>query len=253
MKLPPLKRALPGALAVLAAAGPCLAWAEPPGYESRWQVELMPYLWSTGLSGNARVGPSPAGAGSEPHFADQGNKPTFGFALEAGGENTGVLLDVARTKLSHAADFALAGAAGRVHFDGTQDVLQLTTAYRLSDDPEFYVDVLAGLRYAAVDLDQRPATPPLSGTGQRQRWTDGVLGLRVMERLSQRVWVMASGDVGRGGSKHSWQGQIGAHFQLTDALSVKVGYRLLSMRYVKPDFLYEVQNEGGYAGLALRF
>ncbi|TFW30470.1 hypothetical protein [Massilia horti] len=248
-----MKQALPHAaagllLSALLLAAPLCTRAEALGQTSRWQVELTPYyLGNMNVSGSTRFKPPQASGGTT--YAGQSNQPGFGLRLEAGADNSGWWLDAQRTRLSQDSD------AGSLK--GRQDTVQLAGAARVVDGPDTFVDLIGGVRYVSVSLEQGLAqdAPKAAGVwgSQRAHWADAVTGVRVQSRLSERGWLTAYGDIGGGGSKRTWQGQVGMDFRVTQGVTVTVGYRVLVLDYNKPELAYDPRIAGGYAGLAIRF
>jgi opacity protein-like surface antigen len=234
--------------AALFLSGPVSAWAEPPGFPPRWEVEATPAVWASSLSGNAQVGPLPDAS----YTNHNGGKPNSAMlSIEWGEDDSGVLLDVINTKLSQDSDTVAGRKFANAPLDGRQKVYQLAGVVRSTDDPELFLDFIAGARYASVDIEQR-----LNGEApcrDRTHWLNGFVGVRMLQKLSERWWLSAYGDVGGGGGHNSWQAQLGANFRVTDATTVKVGYRVLGLKYDKPDLNYDLRTGGLYAGVGMRF
>jgi hypothetical protein len=247
MKTPSLKACLLHGAAALCLAVPACASAEPPGAPSRWVVEVTPYLWSSGLSGNARIG-----AADSAHYADDGGKPDSAIlSVEAGQNDSGLILDVFHTRLAHDAVPLAGGNPANTRIDGRQDVVQLTAVARGADDLGLFIDLVGGVRYMSVDAGQQPA----GGAPFRDKvhWANGFIGFRVQQMISERWWLVTYADVGGGVNTQSWQGQLGLDFRITNATTFKMGVRVLGLKYDKPEFMYDLRSGGLYAGLGMRF
>jgi hypothetical protein len=248
MKTQLLKACVLRGAAALSLAVPASAWAEPPGFANAWQVEATPYVWASGVAGDAQLGLIP-----DADYSDNSGKLNSGIlSIEAGQGESGLMLDVFHSKISQDSDLMAGGKFGRARLEGKHDIFQLAGATRLTGgDPDLFIDFVGGLRFGKLELDQRlTGTEPCSG---RENWTNGFIGLRVMERMSERWWMVLYGDAGGGGNHTSWQGQLGANFRMSDAATFKFGYRMLGIKSEKPQFDYDLHTGGVYAGLGMRF
>jgi hypothetical protein len=228
---------LRGAAALFLAAPVC-AWAEPPGFVSLWQTELTAAGMASGVSGSAQVGRIP-----DANYSEQSSKFNSGFvSLETGQDDSGLLIDVSHNKLSQDSDLMAGGKFGHAQLEGRQNVVQLAGLARMSgSDPELFIDFVGGLRYASVELEQRMAGVAPSSD------------LRMLQKLSERWWMDFYVDGGGGGGAESFLAKLGGEFRMSDNASFKFGYRILGMKYEKPEFNYNLRTGGLYAGLGMRF
>jgi hypothetical protein len=238
---------LRGAAALLLAAPAC-AWAEPPGYVAMWQTEVTAAGMSSGVSGSAQVGLVP-----KAEYSEQTAKFNSGFVtIESGAEDSGLMIDASHNKLSQDSDLLAGGKFGHARLEGNQSVLQVAGMARISgNDPELFIDVVGGVRYASVELVQRIAG--LQPCSDKRNWTNGFVGMRMLQRLSERWWMDFYVDGGGGGGAETFLARLGGDFRMTDNASFKFGYRVLGMKYEKPEFDYNLRTGGLYAGLAMRF
>jgi hypothetical protein len=238
---------LRGAAALFLAAPAC-AWAEPPGYLSRWQSEISAAGWSSGVSGNAQVGNIP-----DAKYSEQSSKPNSGFAsMEVGQDDSGLLIDAFHSKLAQDSNLLAGGKFGNARIEGTHNVVQVAGAARMTGyDPELLIDFVGGIRYGSVDVVQR--LEGLAPCSDKLNWTNGFVGMRVLQKLSERWWLAIYADGGGGGGAESFLAKLGADYRLTDNASFKFGYQVLGMKSEKPDFTYNLRTGGLYAGLGMRF
>jgi hypothetical protein len=238
---------LRGAAALFLAAPVC-AWAEPPGFVSLWQTELTAAGMASGVSGSAQVGRIP-----DANYSEQSSKFNSGFvSLETGQDDSGLLIDVSHNKLSQDSDLMAGGKFGHAQLEGRQNVVQLAGLARMSgSDPELFIDFVGGLRYASVELEQRMAG--VAPCSDKHNWTNGFVGMRMLQKLSERWWMDFYVDGGGGGGAESFLAKLGGEFRMSDNASFKFGYRILGMKYEKPEFNYNLRTGGLYAGLGMRF
>jgi hypothetical protein len=233
--------------AALTLAAPMCARAEPPGFASPWVVEVTPYVWSNGLSGNARIG-----GASTADYSGDGGKPHSGIlSIEAGQGDSGLILDVLHSKLAQDSVALPGGNSANTRIDGRQDVVQLTGVARGTDDLGLFIDLVGGIRYMRVDAGQQVAGGAL--LHDKVQWANGFIGFRLLQQISERWWLVTYADVGGGANTQSWQGQLGLDFRITNATTFKLGARVLGLKYDKPEFAYDLRSGGLYAGLGIRF
>ncbi|MGZ3528529.1 MAG: hypothetical protein ACXVAO_12600 [Vulcanimicrobiaceae bacterium] len=224
-----------------------------------WQYEATPYLWAAGVSGTTRVGSRLPEVNVDASFSDITKNLSGGLmgALEARKDRWGVLFDLIYIKLSKDSRPLLGGRLGIASADFTESIFQLAGAYRVSDSITTPVDVLAGVRYTNLDADLSLSSSPLLPSGASRsgsvNWTDGFVGVRIGQQLTDRWALVGYADIGGGGTKKSWQYIVGANYCYSDKMTGKFGYRALSMDYDKPEFLYNMKTAGVYAGLGIKF
>jgi opacity protein-like surface antigen len=224
-----------------------------------WQFEATPYLWAAGLNGWSRFGANTPTVPLDASFSDVWRDLDFGAmaSFEARKGRWAILFDSIYIKVSQTSDPLLGGALGTAELGLKETILQLAGAYRVYDSAVVPVDVLAGVRYAHIsgDLSFSPSAL-LPGGGSRSDsvgWTDGFVGVRATYALTDKCSLVGYADAGAGGTKHSWQVLAGANYAFSKTIVGKVGYRILSMDYEKPDFLYDVKTSGFFAGVGIRF
>lgn len=240
-------------LATTSFAGACLAAAD----DQKWQFELTPYLWATRLNGDVKVGRLPA-AHVDMSFADILSDLDFGFmtAFEARKGKWGFLFDGIYTKTSGSASADTGGGPSvGAALALRQTLLSGALAYRLPAD-SVALDVLAGLRYNHIDADVtlRSDTEALS-TGASTEWIDPFVGLRLRIPLDRGWTLTGHGDAGgfNVGSDLSWQASIGLRYVISRQITAEFGYRVMNSDYATGGFLYDMRNDGLYAGVGIGF
>ncbi len=111
--------------------------------------------------------------------------------------------------------------------------LNLPVYFRLIDEPTTKLDVLGGARLLWVDLniglDGGPlgsALGPVRAGTDLEVW-DGIVGLRLEQDLTEKIFCSFYGDVGTGDSDLTWQILAGVGYRFSDAFSANLGYRYL--------------------------
>jgi len=138
----------------------------------------------------------------------------------------------------------------------------------------FDVDLLAGVRYvevdAELDVDTSLSVGPIytvagpfgpvsrshsASFDHEESWFDPVIGAQVDFSVTEKLGLMARGDIGGFGvgSEFSW-GAIGAaKYDFSELTSGYAGYRVLDIDYDETDFVFDAQMGGPILGMMFRF
>jgi hypothetical protein len=230
---------------------------KPPA--NTWQFEATPYLWAAGFSGWTRVGARTPTVKFNASFSDVWRNLNFGAmgSFEARNGRWAILFDAIYVKLSRTSDPILGGALGTADMKGDETVLQLAGAYRVIDSQVSPVDLVVGIRftdlYADLAFSKSALLPNGVGRSESTSWTDGFAGVRAAYVFSDKWSIVGYADAGTGGTKYSWQLYAGVNYNFTKSIVGKVGYRILTQNYDKPDFLYNVKTSGIFAGVGFKF
>lgn len=136
--------------------------------------------------------------------------------------------------------------------------LQGDVLYRLYASQHIDVDAGIGLRYWYLD-NRMTITPGFWPNGitfsETENWVDPVIAGRVVTRLGGPWSLTFVGDLGGFdvGSQFTWQAIGTLNYQVNDQLSLRAGYRALSVDYKNGDFEYDVLMQGPILGLTYRF
>ncbi|MFK7852052.1 MAG: hypothetical protein AB8D78_13840 [Akkermansiaceae bacterium] len=129
--------------------------------------------------------------------------------------------------------------------------VQPMIGYRVVENESTKVDLLAGAVYYDISnqLSFRGvgAPPRVSGGDD---WIDPMVGVRVVQRVSERVIFSGRADIGGFGvnSDLAWQlvGMFG--YELKDSINLFAGWRHAAVDYDKNGFTYDVANSGPILG-----
>jgi len=216
--------------------------------ESEWQYKVSPYAWLAGLDGD--VGARGLVAPVEQDFSDLVDNVDLALMLggEAhngtwGGFVDGMYMELEDDKTT---------AAGKVSAEVEQWLVSAGALYRVMADDKISVDVGAGGRYIDVDLDL--GTPRGDASGS-QNWIDPILVARLQLQLVERVFLQLAGEIGGFGVESDlvWQLTGSAGYQLTDAVSLLLGYRYLDYDYEENGIVYDAATMGVGAGVTIEF
>jgi hypothetical protein len=226
--------------------------AQPPTDE--WQLEVVPYLWGSGIEGPVGIGNRTADVDasfsnilSHLHFAAMG-------LADAQRDKFVVLTDVIYTDLrgQHATPGPLFSSV-----DPQQRLFILTpeAGYRVLDSEDASLDVVGGIRYWRLksELEFQSGVLPGIGLEASRGWTDAIVGVRARRTLSDKWWASAYGDLGAGGSDFTYQIVGNAGLDIHERYALVFGYRYLNVNYEKNDFLFDTAMKGPLFGFTIKF
>jgi len=231
--------------------------------QSRWAVQVSPYLWAAGLSGNVTPFQGAPTLSINKSFSDLMNDLKIGgfvnvwarydrlvFSLDAMYVNLGevraipAIPGVAPTP----------GLTARV--DNRQIVATLQSGYRVLEMPDASLDALAGFRWWNLRTKASLQYDPYSFTTDAAlSWVDPVIGLRGFYRLSDRFSTMVQADIGGFGaaSKLTWQVLATVNYDVSDRVTASAGYKVLAVDYSSGGQVFDAVLSGPVLGLTWRF
>lgn len=244
------------------AAQPADNPALPDQPDQGWQLRVTPYLWIPAQEGDVAIKGIPASV--DLSLGDTLDTITdnfnFGLTLHAELQRGDLTFFGDALYLSlKTDDIPVAATTATVRQD--TGVFELGVAYRLLDVPRadgsigFILEPLAGARAHYVSLEIDPAR--LAARSRDEFWVDGIVGVRAVVGLTDRVNLRLRGDIGAGGSDLTWSVLAGVEILFSDSVSFEFGYRALDTDYSTgggPDrFEYDILLHGPYIGLTLKF
>ena len=130
-------------------------------------------------------------------------------------------------------------------------IISLAGGYRVIENDDFTLDLLAGGRYLWQDI---PLTfdigrVKIKASPSGDVW-DGIVGARGEVELSDKWYLSYDADVGRGGSDLTKQALLGLNYRF-DKVVASMGYCCLD--YDLHGQLDDLTVKGPYAGVRFRF
>lgn len=235
------------ALLTLCVAAP--AFAQTVGPAAAWQVEISPYIWMTGITGDIQAGGSSAAIGVS--FSDILNSLDFGLMgmVQVRKGRVGFVFDGMYTRLTKDGEGSgVSGAA--VHGEIVTQIYSLALSYRALE----WLDIVGGARLMPASAALEVTSGVLEGQRASGSSTalDGFVGGRVEVPLTRRLQLELYGDIGAGDSKLSWQTLAGLKVGLFKSVSAKIGYRALGIENETPDLQTKIVEGGFYIGVGFR-
>jgi len=247
-----------------------LTLEEDPDDEDAWRFRLTPYFWATSFSigGDLRGNPYDASLSFGDVLDD------LGFAVLLAGEarngNWSLNFNGDFLRLEGEED-GPAGGDVDVRLDGV--IVEGTGGYRFAEldlggapasgapasgaRSALGFEALAGVRY--YDLEVEADAGRAGGTSGSVDWLDLVVGALSVWSATDRLRIAARTDLcgfDIGGSRLSFQALGVIEYDLSDSLSLDLGYRYLSMGYEPSgasDTDLRLRVEGVLAGFSFRF
>ena len=240
-----------------------------PG-ESKWEFELIPYLWMSNVSGDVTVEGSSSHA--KLNFGDIFSDLQFGgqVHMEARKDRWGLFLDATYLNLS-TEESTTDPNVGPIYADfGMKEwLVEFGGLYQLgrwplgkAEWPALALDVLGGGRYWSLsgDLDLYAPQAGISlDKSDTKDWIDPFVGLRLRLNLTKNLLLMLRGDVGgfSVGSQFSWNASAVLGYSISRVVSVGLGYRALYVDYESGSgsdkFEYKVTMYGPVVGVGFYF
>lgn len=234
--------------AILALARIQEANAQP----SEWERTLLVYALGAGIDGESQVGATVANI--DQSFSDILEN------LDVGGMGA---FRASKRPWAHTIDTIYVGLGAEATISGVNfdvDVDQLIASYDVGYELAENLEVLAGLRYNAIDVDLTVRTSGASfrASGDKD-WLDPYVGLSGTIPLNDALALAIRGDIGGFdiGSDLAWQVVVLLHWNFSETFLAALGYRVLDTDYEDGSgasfFRYDVTMSGPALGIGWRF
>jgi hypothetical protein len=248
-------------LATLALASPLAA--QDPGKTAttdtaaaRWQFEVTPYFWVSGLSGTIGLGRIP-GQEVSASFGDLLDHLTFAFMItgEVRRGRFGVLADAIYFNLNESDTTAPAGFSGTdVGFK--QGLYTFGATFRPTRG-RIPIDIVAGGRYAylSTTIGLTAGALPARTQSASEGWWAPFIGVRAQLPLADKWSLTGYGDFGGfdGYANTQWQLLGAVNYDISKLLVARVGYRYISVEYIHDKLSMDMAYSGAFLGAGFRF
>lgn len=221
-------------------------------------VLLTGYLFASALDGRASVTSNLPPAAVDLSFRDVLDDLDFGLmsAIEVRSGKWGFVGDLMYSKVSPAGSVPTTPPLS-AELEQRSLTLQGTVYYRVHQDAKVTVDLGAGLRYWSVDNSGSVALVglPPAAFADAESWVDPVIAARMNAKLGGAWSVTLAADYGGfgTGSEETWQLLGTLNWQTSDRVTLRAGYRVLSVDYQDNGFVYDIRMSGPVVGLTYRF
>jgi outer membrane protein OmpA-like peptidoglycan-associated protein len=192
--------------------------------EKEWNIEVMPYLWASGIKGDASIGGEDIEIDAS--FTDLMEMMEIGGGLLMRAERSQWVLWTQVDYMAMNTD-KLDDSPDGVRLDSNSTLLTGGFGRNFGgSESKRSVDVLLGVRY--LELDNKLRIDTLGTFKAKTDFTDPVLILRPSFRLSERWRLNPTFSYGNGGdSESTYELQPQIQFQMTERAALRFGYRKL--------------------------
>lgn len=228
--------------------------------DDQWNFQLTPYGWLAGQKGSAAVISGAPVADIDVDFWDDvlGNINGALFLVgEArkgrwGGVMNGAWIDIEADADTPGPSYSKFGVRSEMW------LFNAAGFYRLVDQGDTFVDVLAGFQYWSVEttLMLKAGTAPGQEIAEKEDWIDPVVGVKGKTPLgSSKFFVNGYFNIGGfgAGADFMWDANVNIGYSWTENLSALIGYRYMDVDYEEDGFVYDVAMSGPVIGLTWRF
>jgi hypothetical protein len=229
----------------------------PAAEGDRWVIQVTPYVWAAGIRGDVSQFKRGPVATIEKSFGDV--LEDLNFAAFAN-------FWVRKDRFVFAADVAYIDLSDNEVIDfipalgATVDVQALSSTlqagYRVYEESQVAFDVLAGARGWFISTAIDVSLGGLSrSVNEDFGWVDPVIASRGLFKLTDKVSLLAYGDIGGfgAGSRFTWQVLATVNYAFTKHLSVSGGYKILSTDYSSDGHVFDTTLAGPAFGVTYRF
>lgn len=220
---------------------------------SGWQYRMSLYGWLEALEGDVtlRGRNVPVDMG----FSDVLDHLDYAFmaAAEVGCGKWSLLSDLIVARISGSTDTRL------THIDTQLDqfIGSFVAVYEITHTMSTSFDLYAGARVNSLDVELDVDTQNLGSINESgsQTWVDPIMGFRLQQQLSDRVYLRALADIGGFGASSdlTWCAMVAFGYQINDHGAVVLGYRGIGADYTNGDFGYDVITHGAMLGFEYKF
>lgn len=225
-----------------------------------WKFRLSPYAWLAGQSGTVATLPGLPPADIDIDFWDDilGNiNGAFFLVGEARKDRWGAFMDLAYVDIE-SENGSPTPAFSSIDSTTTSWIVSAVGFYRLTDRPDAWVDIMAGVRYWSVEssLALGPGELPGQQVSGEDDWVDPLVGIKGLTMLGDSQFFCTGNAVIGGfgaGSDFMWDITVNFGYRWGETFSTSIGYRYLDVDYEDDGFLYDVSQQGPLLGLTWVF
>lgn len=257
-------------VALAAASGSVIpaasVWAADGESQGKWQFEITPYLFASGLNGT--LGLKGIEADVDMSFGDLWDRLDKAFMLMGTAQKgdwiygfDGMYVELGGEQASSWQGPLGNSSSAQLNVEMTQEIYSLSAGRKVWGGNDRRLDLVGVARYTMLETNMNLALttgPSLLPDGSRTvsggfDWWDAAIGVRYLAPLSEKWDLVGYADVGAGGSDLTYQLLAGVNWQFSKTFSGKFGYRYFYQDYSKDDFKWDMAMSGLFAGLGIRW
>lgn len=237
---------------------------EPVGQD--WALQITPYLWAAGISGDISPFQRAPTISVDKSFSDVLHDLNLGGFINIWGRYERFVFsgDIMYVDTTDTHEFGTpplpfpipTGTRVNVDVDTKEFTASAMAGYRLVDTPSFTLDALGGVRFWHISNDVTvTALGRTVSYGESFGWADPIVGARAFVNITDKLSLQAQADVGGfgAGSDSTWSVLGTVNYIVTDNLSVSAGYKVLDVDYDNDGYVFDTQLSGPVLGMTYRF
>jgi hypothetical protein len=223
-----------------------------------WEVQITPYAWMSGLSGDLGTIPGLPASSVDLSFGDVLEDLDVAGMLMASARNGPWVILLDTTFVRTSSSEKLGGVVfDRVEIESETTNLALAVGRTIAQTPQSSVDAYLGARawWLTNTFDLRGVGGGKSSRTERANWIDPLVGIAGRYSASDRWDLFGNAEVGGFGvgADLEWSVMAGATYSVTETFGVSVGWRYLAVDYDKDGIVYDVSQSGPVLGATFRF
>jgi hypothetical protein len=232
---------------------------ETAAMPSGWTFNLAPYAWASGISGKVAAFGAPS-VNVDLSFSDALHH-LDGIPVMAVGEarngRFGIFDDILYVKLGANATGPLGFAT--VSLTSSEFAGTAMGEYRIVENSTGSLDAMAGVRVWDVQtgLGFHTAFPghPGGSFSDGATWVDPMIGAKGRIKVGGRFYLTDWAMIGGFGASSTidWDVMGGVGYDFNKTFSMVAGYRALGVNYSKGGFVFDVVQQGPFAGMVFHF
>ena len=241
--------------ALMVSALPAAAQTARP--EEGWRFALSPYVWFTGVSGDATVRSQTDSIQAD--FGDLFDNMKFAFSgfAEARNGRFSIVTDFMYYNLEQGIPVPGLGAysGGSTRMQTTEfSAIGLLTVL---EDRAYRLEVGGGFRmwWMTNEINLDAGHLPARSVSANTNWIDPIISTRGTWRIADDWSAALYGDVGGfgAGSQLTWQALATLDWRVRDNITASIGYRWIYIDYAKGEADVKPNMTGPIIGATLRF
>lgn len=235
--------------------------------QRRWALQVTPYMWAAGLSGDISPFRRAPTIGVEKSFSDVMDSLNFGGFVNVWGRYDRFVFSGDAMYVNTIDSKALGalpplpapvppGTVVEGEVNTKEFMATLQGGYRVVDTPDFTLDALAGARFWHISNDVTVSALGMSRSyGESFGWVDPVIGARAFLNVTEKLSFQAQVDMGGFGvgSDSTWSALATLNYIVSDHLSVSGGYKVLDVDYDNDGYVFDTRLSGPVLGGTWRF
>ncbi|NWK56962.1 outer membrane beta-barrel protein [Verrucomicrobiaceae bacterium N1E253] len=228
---------------------------DPVAAEDTWEYNIAPYLWLSGIEGQAGV--KNVVTDIDLPLDDIIDLLDFAgyLSFKANKGNWGYYADMQYIKLKGEQEGPGGPLINKVNIGLEQFRMELGAKYRIYHNDKTTIRLMAGLQYTYFYTELETKGKLTQDVDGSTDWIDPTIGISLTHQFNEKWNAHVVGQVGGFGvsADSTWQVLAGIGYQLNDCWRLVGGYRHQYLDYSDGGFLYDLDIGGPVLGAVYTF